>query len=87
MRTRIKDEKLKTCPERDPVFSQLVQELETCSRERGDCDQCPLLKLCVDAFDRLADDINHNKLKTPEYEQFKSFFASLSTQMTLECKK
>lgn len=79
----IKDTGLKDSPANDVTLMQLVSELEACSREHGDCENCGLLRECRRAWDLLAERKLYNKLTDKEHEQFRVIFRSLKRQAVL----
>lgn len=67
----------------DGLFAELCSHLDRCSAAAGGCDRCWLAKDCRAAFDILATETNHYKLKADTLREFKARYNRLSKQLML----
>jgi hypothetical protein len=69
-------------PEFDSLFHQLVLTLDTCSKEHGDCGQCPLRADCVKTYDSVCDGVTHYKIKEQLMHEFLAKHKGLKKQLS-----
>jgi hypothetical protein len=70
-------------PTADKRFMELVKLLEDCESRFGNCDKCPLLKECRQAFDSLAMRTTHYQITENDLNKFEARYRLLSKQLAL----
>jgi hypothetical protein len=67
----------------DPLFAELIKNLESCGYSNTVCGSCPVFTDCQKLFDSLCDRKTHYRITQSEYDRFFEHFKSLKKQLTL----